>query len=159
VGPVPRQGLLQVDAVVQRQARTRPRLLRLARLRATRPELPRRPHAGAAMTEQDPDRPLLIAEGLSKWYGRQLGCRDVSFVLYPGEVIAVVGESGSGKTTLLQLVAAQLAPTSGRVLYCGRDGITRDLAAMGEAERRFLFRTDWGYVHQDPACGLRMTVS
>ena len=40
-----------------------------------------------------------------------------------------------------------------------RDGVTRELAALGEAERRFLFRTDWGYVHQDPALGLRMAVS
>jgi len=37
--------------------------------------------------------------------------------------------------------------------------VTRDLAALGEAERRFLLRTDWGYVHQDPTCGLHMTVS
>ena len=40
-----------------------------------------------------------------------------------------------------------------------RDGVLRDLALLGEAERRFLFRTDWGYVHQDPAQGLRMAVS
>src|SRR5262245_28841893 len=40
-----------------------------------------------------------------------------------------------------------------------RDGAIRDLASLGEAERRFLFRTDWGYVHQDPAAGLRMGVS
>jgi putative phosphonate transport system ATP-binding protein len=40
-----------------------------------------------------------------------------------------------------------------------RDGTTRDLVSLGEAERRFLFRTDWGYVHQDPAMGLRMMVS
>jgi putative phosphonate transport system ATP-binding protein len=40
-----------------------------------------------------------------------------------------------------------------------RDGVTRDLAAMGEAERRFLARTDWGYVHQDATLGLRMGVS
>ena len=105
------------------------------------------------------DEPLLIADGLSKWYGRQLGCCDVSFRLYEGEVIAVVGESGSGKSTLLQLLCAQLAPSAGRVLYRMRDGVTRDLAALGEAERRFLFRTDWGFVHQDAALGLRMTVS
>jgi putative phosphonate transport system ATP-binding protein len=86
-------------------------------------------------------------------------CRDVSFALYSGEVLAIVGESGSGKTTLLQLLSAQLAPSAGHVSYRMRDGVMRDLAKLGEAERRFLFRTDWGYVHQDPALGLRMSVS
>jgi putative phosphonate transport system ATP-binding protein len=105
------------------------------------------------------DQPLLVAEGLTKWYGRQLGCRDVSFELYEGEVLAVVGESGSGKTTLLELLSTQLTPTAGSVRYRMRDGAMRDLAALGEAERRFLFRTDWGYVHQDPSLGLRMAVS
>jgi putative phosphonate transport system ATP-binding protein len=104
-------------------------------------------------------RPLLVADGLSKWYGRQLGCRDVSFELYEGEVLAVVGESGSGKTTLLELLSGQLDADAGRVHYRTRDGVIRDLASLGEAERRFLFRTDWGYVHQDPALGLRMSVS
>jgi putative phosphonate transport system ATP-binding protein len=107
----------------------------------------------------EPDVPLLVAEGVTKYYGRQLGCRDVSFSLYQGEVLAVVGESGSGKTTLLQLLSTQLVPSAGRVRYRLRDGATRDLADLSEAERRFLFRTDWGYVHQDAALGLRMNVS
>jgi putative phosphonate transport system ATP-binding protein len=107
----------------------------------------------------EPDVPLLVAEGVTKYYGRQLGCRDVSFSLYQGEVLAVVGESGSGKTTLLQLLSTQLVPSAGRVRYRLRDGVTRDLADLSEAERRFLFRTDWGYVHQDAALGLRMNVS
>jgi putative phosphonate transport system ATP-binding protein len=68
------------------------------------------------MIQRDDDQPLLVAEGLSRWYGKQLGCRDVSFALYPGEVITVVGESGSGKTTLLQLLSAQLTPSRGCVL-------------------------------------------
>jgi len=103
--------------------------------------------------------PLLVADGLGKSYGRVTACEDISFVLYPGEVLAIVGESGSGKSTLLQLLATQLAPTAGRVSYRMRDGILRDLSSLGEAERRFLFRTDWGFVHQDPAQGLRMAVS
>src|ERR1700738_1811460 len=107
----------------------------------------------------DHDQPLLVAKSLSKTYGRITACRDVSFALYPGEVLAIVGESGSGKSTLLQLLSAQLAPSTGHVSYRMRDGVLRDLAALGEAERRFLFRTDWGYVHQDPALGLRMAVS
>ena len=105
------------------------------------------------------DQPLLIAEKLGKDYGQGRGCRDVSFSLYEGEVLAIVGESGSGKSTLLQLLSTQMLPTSGRVCYRMRDGETRDLADLGEAERRFLYRTDWGYVHQDPAMGLRMKVS
>ena len=105
------------------------------------------------------DQPLLVAEGLSKSYGRLAACRDVSFTLYPGEVLAIVGESGSGKTTLLQMLSAQLAPSAGRVSYRMRDGVLRDLNSLGEAERRFLFRTDWGYVRQDPAQGLRMAFS
>src|SRR6478735_6649020 len=114
--------------------------------------------AEPGVTVQD-DEPLLVADHLGKNYGRLTACRDVSFALYPGEVLAVVGESGSGKSTLLQLLSAQLAPSAGRVSYRMRDGVLRDLAALGEAERRFLFRTDWGYVHQDPALGLRMAVS
>ncbi|MDU6138958.1 MAG: phosphonate C-P lyase system protein PhnK, partial [Bradyrhizobium sp.] len=35
------------------------------------------------------DQPLLVAEALSKSYGRLAACRDVSFVLYPGEVLAI----------------------------------------------------------------------
>lgn len=105
------------------------------------------------------EQPLLAAEGLTKFYGHRIGCRDVSFQLYEGEVLAIVGESGSGKSTLLQLLSGQLESSSGQVLYRMRDGVTRDLALLGEADRRFLFRTDWGYVHQDAAQGLRMSVS
>jgi putative phosphonate transport system ATP-binding protein len=105
------------------------------------------------------DEPLLISEGLGKNYGTLAACRDVSFALCSGEVLAIVGESGSGKSTLLQLLSGQIASSSGRVCYRMRDGVLRDLAALGEAERRFLFRTDWGYVHQDPTLGLRMAVS
>jgi putative phosphonate transport system ATP-binding protein len=109
------------------------------------------------MSASDP--PLLTAEGLARNYGRLQACRDVSFDLYEGEVLAIVGESGSGKSTLLQLLSTQMEASAGRVLYRMRDGVTRDLATLGEAERRFLYRTDWGFVHQDPAMGLRMKVS
>ena len=105
------------------------------------------------------DEPLLRVSSLSKFYGSRIGCEDVSFELWPGEVLAVVGESGSGKTPLLNSISTRLTPSSGSVSYRMRDGTFRDLYRMSEAERRFLMRTDWGFVHQNPADGLRMTVS
>ena len=109
------------------------------------------------MTEAE--SPLLSACGLFKRFGARAACHDVSLDIHEGEVLAIVGESGSGKTTLLRLLSAQIEPDAGAVLYRMRDGATRDLLTLGEAERRFLFRTDWGYVHQDAALGLRMGVS
>jgi len=103
--------------------------------------------------------PILSARGLAKRFGARVACADVSFDLWPGEVLAVVGESGSGKTTLLRCLSMQVAPTAGEVRYAARDGRTVCLQELSEAERRFLSRTDWGFVHQDPREGLRMGVS
>jgi len=71
------------------------------------------------MTTTTTDEPLLIAEGLGKSYGRQLGCRDVSFSLYEGEVIAIVGESGSGKTTLARCVSGLHSNWTGEIIFQG----------------------------------------
>ena len=90
---------------------------------------------------------------------RAIGCLDVGFELWPGEVLGVVGESGSGKTTLLNCLAGQLVPDAGRVVFDTRDRGPQDVLAMSEPERRMLGRTDWAFVHQNPRDGLRMNVS
>ena len=100
------------------------------------------------------NQPLLAVNNLTHLYAPDKGFRNVSFELWPGEVLGIVGESGSGKTTLLKAISARLTPQQGEVLYQ-----QRSLYAMSEAERRRLLRTEWGVVHQHPMDGLRRQVS
>jgi len=111
------------------------------------------------MPTLDNSLPLLRVRGVGKRYGDRVALEDASFELWPGEVMAVVGESGSGKTTLLNAIAARSRPDVGQVEFLGRDGQLQDIYTMSQAQQRLLGRTDWGFVHQNAADGLRMDVS
>ena len=111
------------------------------------------------MPTHDNFPPLLRVRGLGKRYGDLVALQDASFELWPGEVMAVVGESGSGKTTLLNASAARAHPDTGQVEFLDRQGCMQNVYAMSEAQQRLLARTDWGFVHQNAADGLRMDVS
>src|SRR5580658_8944877 len=112
-----------------------------------------------AILDDDEPPPLLRASAVTIAYGPRIGCRDVSFDLWPGEVLGIVGESGSGKTSLLGALSARLAPAAGRVLYRLRDGTIEDIYVLSEPRRRLLLRSDWGVVQQNPRDGLRLGVS
>ncbi|POR46671.1 phosphonate C-P lyase system protein PhnK [Bosea psychrotolerans] len=114
-------------------------------------------HVSLPEANLDPE-PLLSVAGISRFYGERIGCQDVSFDLWPGEVLGIVGESGSGKSTLLRCLAGIDRPDEGEVLFRG-SGQPLDIYSVAEQERRRLMRTAWGIVHQNPRDGLRMDVS
>jgi len=89
---------------------------------------------------------------------RQLFVRavdDVSFDIQKGEIFGLAGESGSGKTTIGRLVLRLIAPTSGNILFQGKD-----ITTLTESELK-PFRRKIQIVFQDPYESLnpRMTVT
>ena len=59
--------------------------------------------------------PILIANNLTKSFGRQAVLENISFEVQKGEKIALIGENGTGKTTLIKIIAGLLKPTAGSV--------------------------------------------
>lgn len=86
--------------------------------------------------------PLLSVRGLSVAYGPLQALFDVSFDLYPGEVLGVAGESGSGKSTLAHAIARTLPPPAviigGEARLGGRDLMQLDFEEMQTLRQRKL---------------------
>lgn len=58
---------------------------------------------------------------LTKFYGKSLGVRDLSFSVEPGEVFGFLGPNGAGKTTAMRVLMGLIAPTSGTACVFGVD--------------------------------------
>src|SRR5204863_10056677 len=64
---------------------------------------------------------FLEVDALTKRFGGLVAVSVVSLQIQEGEIVGILGPNGSGKTTLVNLLAGLLVPTSGRVVWHGRD--------------------------------------
>lgn len=65
--------------------------------------------------------PLLVVEKLELAYGEAVVCRNVSFEIVEGEIVALIGANGAGKSTTLRAVAGALLPRAGSIRFRGTD--------------------------------------
>jgi general nucleoside transport system ATP-binding protein len=77
--------------------------------------------------------PLLEARGLTKTYGQLRANDDVSFSIFPGEIVGIVGENGAGKSTLVKMLGGAVGPDSGDIYVSGERVMMRSPADAKQA--------------------------
>ena len=65
--------------------------------------------------------PILNATGLTKRYGGLVANSDIDFVVNHGEIRGIIGPNGAGKSTLFKMLTCEVPPTSGGIVFEGRD--------------------------------------
>ncbi len=119
------------------------------------------------MVENDEDNVILEVKNLKKYFfltsgsmfqrvvGSIKAVDDIDFFVRQGETLGLVGESGCGKTTVCRCILYLDIPTSGQVIFGGKD-----LSKMKAVELRTLIRPRIQFIFQDPYSSLnpRMTV-
>jgi branched-chain amino acid transport system permease protein len=78
--------------------------------------MPAQHHANAAFKG-----PILQATGLTKHYGGVHANTDIDFTVQQGELRGIIGPNGAGKSTFFKMLTCEVPPTSGRIVFEGRD--------------------------------------
>ena len=65
--------------------------------------------------------PILAVQGLGKRFGAFVALKDVTVAFPAGQLTAIIGPNGAGKSTFFNLISGAFAPSSGKVLFEGRD--------------------------------------
>ena len=65
--------------------------------------------------------PILQATGLTKRYGGLVANSDIDFTVNHGELRGIIGPNGAGKSTFFKMLTCEIAPTSGKIVFEGRD--------------------------------------
>ena len=78
--------------------------------------MPAQHHANAAYSG-----PILVATGLTKHYGGVIANSDINFTVNRGELRGIIGPNGAGKSTFFKMLTCEVPPTSGSIVFEGRD--------------------------------------
>ncbi len=125
-----RRGLIggMQDLIAQLTAHRRPAAARAAAPGAAAPALA---SIGPTRRRQPrPPGPALEARGLTKAFDGLVANRDIDFAVEPGELRGIIGPNGAGKSTFFKMLTCELAPTSGRIIFEGRDITGLDVARV-----------------------------
>jgi putative phosphonate transport system ATP-binding protein len=91
--------------------------------------------------------------------GTIVACADISFDVYPGEVLGIVGESGSGKSTLVKTLYLDEAPTNGEFYLQDFEEGQSNIYGLSALQKRYVRNHLMGMVYQNPHLGLRLDYS
>lgn len=69
--------------------------------------------------------PIIQADNLYRYYGKQCAVENVSFSLEPGQILGFLGPNGAGKSTTMQMICGNLAASSGQIRIGGFDILER----------------------------------
>jgi Cu-processing system ATP-binding protein len=64
---------------------------------------------------------MIAVQHVSKQFGRLQVLKDISLTFEPGQCIALIGPNGCGKTTLIKCILGMVIPTSGEIMYKGKN--------------------------------------
>lgn len=67
------------------------------------------------------DSPILEARAVSRSFGKFQALTNISVKFRSGELTAIIGPNGAGKSTFFNVISGGLAPTTGQVVFSGRD--------------------------------------
>ncbi|MFC2946798.1 ATP-binding cassette domain-containing protein [Virgibacillus sediminis] len=91
--------------------------------------------------------------------GTVYACQDISFDLYPGEILGIVGESGSGKSTMMQCMYFDVDVTSGGAYINEPEVEGKNVFEFSSQKKRYIRNHRYGMVYQNPLDGLKMNFS
>lgn len=103
----------------------------------------------------DKNEDLLVVDNLTKHFKTSFGTvravDEINFKVKPGETFGLVGESGSGKSTTGYVIIGIYTPTSGKIIFKGKD------VSVHAKKRPKHLKRDMAIVFQDPASSLNPT--